>query len=266
MTANAASKRIDIRDEPFGKNIKQWPPEVGPFDYNAMNGMLGAYGSWYGPNNIVNMPAAWPTDVLEEECCLPNGHPAKASGIDVSRPFVLNGVTCGPLPGFEPGYFSGAAPDRGWIDRGEDGADIVAATFTVEPNSVAPGGDVEVSWTGGASVKDWYRLVKIGQPATDQYWAYTSSCSQSAGSVMKPSGTCLFTMPTELGNYEFQFLADNGYTVIATSNQIAVAEPEPPEPEEETMLVYVPALLKGGELVPVEDSEVLKRLMQGKKK
>jgi hypothetical protein len=97
-----------------------WPAQIGVFDYNSMSRALGAGGSWYGPHNVATMPAIWPSNEIETEFILPEGHQAKTSGIDVSQPFVINGKTYGPLPGFEPGYFTGAAPDRGWIDRGED--------------------------------------------------------------------------------------------------------------------------------------------------
>jgi hypothetical protein len=73
-------------------------------------------------------------------------------------------------------------------------------------------------------------------------------------------------MPADVGTYEFRLYANDTDTQLAVSNMVTVQEAEPePEPDEETMLVYVPALLKGGELVPVEDSEVLKRFI-GKKK
>jgi hypothetical protein len=258
MTANAASKKIDIRDERFGKNVKQWPAEVGPFDYNAMGGALGAYGSWYGPNNITNMPTAWPTDVHEEDCSLPDGHPAKASGIDISRPFVLNSVEYPALPGFEPGYFLGAAPDRGWINRGEDGGDIVAATLRVIPDRVEPSGICKLTWTGGGSAKDWFALSKVGEEHEwDKYlWAYTSSCGESAGETAKPSGLCLCAMPTELGIYEFHLYADDSHQVIATSNQVTVQETEPaPEPEER-ILAWI---------VPIRDPAEIKRLLRSKK-
>jgi hypothetical protein len=266
LTSNAASKH-PRSEEPFGKTIKQWPPEVGPFDYNAMNGVLGAGGSWYGAHNIANMPTAWPTDVIQEECYLPDGHPAKASGIDISRPFVLNGVTYDPLPGFEPGYFEGVAPDRGWIDRGEEngGGEIVPATFTATPNAVVPGATVTVSWTGSTTARDWFALYERGMShAFDKYhWAYCSSCGATLG-TLQPSGSCTIVMPADVGTYEFRLYANDTDTQLAVSNPITVQEAEP-EPDEETMLVYVPALLKGGELVPVEDSEVLKRFI-GKKK
>jgi hypothetical protein len=256
---NAASKPPDDDDPRGRKTVKQWPPEVGPFDYNALGGTLGAGGPWYGAHNLTDIPEAWATDVIQEECYLPDGHPAKASGIDISRPFVLNGVTYDPLPGFEPGYFEGAAPDRGWIDRGENGGEIVVATLTAVPASVAPGATVTLSWTGSGSARDWFALYEAGQShAFDKHhWAYCSSCGATLG-TLQPSGSCTIVMPAEVGTYEFRLYANDTDTQLAVSNPITVQETEPePEPEpEEGMLAWI---------IPVQDPEVLNRFMRKKK-
>ena len=47
------------------------------------------------------------------------GSPACETGIDVSRPFTVNGKTYSALPGFEPGYFKGKAPAAGALQEGE---------------------------------------------------------------------------------------------------------------------------------------------------
>jgi hypothetical protein len=251
-------------------NAADWPATVGLFDYNSMSGALGAWGSWYGGHNVTMMPPIWSCAQVERDFIVPDGHSTKGTGIDVSRPFVINGQTYGPLPGFEPGYFFGAAPDRGWIDRGDDdgGGEIVAATLTATPDAVVPGATVTLSWTGSASARDWFALYDSGQShAFDKYgWAYCSSCSATLG-TLQPSGSCTIAMPADVGTYEFRLYANDTDTQLAVSNMVTVEEAEPePEPDEETMLVYVPALLKGGELVPVEDSEVLKRFIRKKKK
>src|SRR5262245_53704835 len=254
-------------------NAAGWPAEIGLFDYNIMSSSLGAYGSWYGPNNVTNMVPVWPSKEVATDFTLPDGHPAKASGIDVSKPFTINGRTFGPLPGFESGYFEGAAPDRGWIYREESGGDIVAATFTAAPDSVAPGADVEISWTGSSSARDWWALYKVGQEsaAFDKYgWGYTS-CSTTP-TIVRPSGTCLFTMPTELGSYEFQLFANDGVQILATSNQVTVqeAEPIPPEPEpehEEVIMAFVPVWIEKPENVtPIEPGEFQALLKKKSKK
>jgi hypothetical protein len=133
----------------------------------------------------------------------------------------------------------------------------VAATVTVTPDVVAPGEVVVVSWTGGQNARDWYCCYKIGEEH-EYGWAYTSSCSELAGATAKPTGSCSFTMPAELGIYEFHLYADNGYERIATSNPVTVAEPvpEPEPPDEERMLAWI---------IPIRDPAEIKRLMRSKK-
>ncbi len=45
--------------------------------------------------------------------------PALGAGVDVSKPFTVNGKTFPALPGFEPGYFKGPAPAAGALQKGE---------------------------------------------------------------------------------------------------------------------------------------------------
>ena len=47
------------------------------------------------------------------------GSPALEAGVDVSKPFTLNGKNFPALPGFEPGYFKGRAPAAGALQGGE---------------------------------------------------------------------------------------------------------------------------------------------------
>jgi hypothetical protein len=44
--------------------------------------------------------------------------PARAKGIDLSKPITLDGKTFGPLPGMNPGYFKGNKPDLGAVQFG----------------------------------------------------------------------------------------------------------------------------------------------------
>jgi hypothetical protein len=241
-----------------------WPSEMGAFDYNALSGSLGAGGSWYGPHNIINMPQAWPSDQVEKDFVLPDNHPARGSAIDVSKPFILNSVEYEPLPGFEPGY----ALDRGWIDRGEEppepptnGGEEVTAIFTVEPEIVVPGADVEVSWSGGQTNKDWYALYKIpwGNEYDEYGWAYTSSCGEGVGNV-KYSGTCIFTMPEEPGVYDFHFYLNDSEEVLAISNRVTVSENNPePEPEPDMVEVMIKAWVRREDMVPVPQKKKAKK-------
>ena len=47
------------------------------------------------------------------------GSPALAAGVDVSRPFTVNGKKFPAFPGFKPGYFKGRAPAAGAFQKGE---------------------------------------------------------------------------------------------------------------------------------------------------
>ena len=46
--------------------------------------------------------------------------PALEAGVDVSRPFTVNGKKFPAMPGFKPGYFTGKAPAAGAFQKGED--------------------------------------------------------------------------------------------------------------------------------------------------
>jgi len=54
------------------------------------------------------------------------GSPALETGIDISRPFTVNGKTYPALPGFAPGYFEGKAPAAGALQKGESMARFTA--------------------------------------------------------------------------------------------------------------------------------------------
>ena len=52
--------------------------------------------------------------------------PALGMGVDVSKPFTLNGKNFPALPGFKLGYFEGRAPAAGALQQGESMADFIA--------------------------------------------------------------------------------------------------------------------------------------------
>jgi len=74
-----------------------------------------------------------------------------------------------------------------------------------------------VSWSVSGtspSSSDWVGLYVIGAPSTDYlWWTYTAG---------QPTGQKTVTMPSAPGTYEFRYLLDNGYTVVATSNPVTV--------------------------------------------
>ena len=55
---------------------------------------------------------------LPDVTLAPNS-PALEAGVDISRPFTVNGKSYPALPGFAPGYFKGKAPAAGALQAGE---------------------------------------------------------------------------------------------------------------------------------------------------
>jgi hypothetical protein len=106
---------------------------------------------------------------------------------------------------------------------------VTGASLTASPSSVSAGGTVTVSWSGvtNPTNTDWIGVYVPGAANTTnggsgQDWIYDDSCTQAAGTSALSSGSCSFTMPTTSGTYELRLLSNNGYTSIATSNQITV--------------------------------------------
>src|SRR5262249_16681191 len=98
-------------------------------------------------------------------------------------------------------------------------------TLTVSPSSVAGGGQVTVSWSGGtgASGHDWLAFYPAG--ATDNAyldWFYPASCSKTPGATGSGGGSCTFTMPAGAGSYEFRLFSNDSFTRLATSDAVTV--------------------------------------------
>jgi hypothetical protein len=99
-------------------------------------------------------------------------------------------------------------------------------TITTNVSTVSKGGtgDRQLERVSGPIPKDWIGLYTPGAANTAYLsWKYDSSCTQTAGSTAKASGSCSFTMPTTAGTFEFRLLANDGFTVIAKSGTISVA-------------------------------------------
>jgi hypothetical protein len=96
---------------------EDWTKEgmMGGVDYNwIMTPPLSA--PWLGDNNIIiGSNDGWMWDSDDRSFILPSNSSARNSGLDLSKPFVLNGVTHEALPGMNPGYFSGNAPNMGAV-------------------------------------------------------------------------------------------------------------------------------------------------------
>lgn len=83
------------------------------FDYNWAGGDVTKEG-YMGPHNILSPgETLWgPGDM---EMLVGAASPAYAKGLDLSKPWTVDGKTHPALPGMSPGYFSGAAPSLGYV-------------------------------------------------------------------------------------------------------------------------------------------------------
>jgi hypothetical protein len=68
---------------------------------------------WYGKNNVFAWNKKMWNDATVPDFTLPSGSAARNAGIDVSRPFTIDGRSYMALPGITPGGFSGSRPDLG---------------------------------------------------------------------------------------------------------------------------------------------------------
>jgi hypothetical protein len=98
-------------------------------------------------------------------------------------------------------------------------------TLSANPTTVAPGGTVTATWSGIAnpSTTDWIGLYTPGAANTAYIdWLYVS-CSQTAGAA-RASGSCPVTVPSTVapGTYQLRLLANDGFTLLATSNTFTV--------------------------------------------
>jgi hypothetical protein len=82
---------------------------------------------WNNSSNVVS------ADFIPADNASPS---PEHKGIDVSQPFYLvSGGPYGPLPGFEPGYFEGSAPDIGAMQKGGGGNVAPPAVSITSPAS-----------------------------------------------------------------------------------------------------------------------------------
>ena len=99
-------------------------------------------------------------------------------------------------------------------------------TLSASPTTVAPGGTITATWSGIANptATDWIGLYTPGAANTAFIdWIYVS-CSQTAGAA-RASGSCPFVVPSTVapGTYQLRLLANDGFTLLATSNNFTVA-------------------------------------------
>lgn len=92
---------------------------VAAFDYNWVGGTYPPkekFPAWFGPHNVnAQNQLLWDITSIPD-FRLPENSTARAIGIDLSKPYTIDGRTYPALPGMEPGYFSGKAPDAGALE------------------------------------------------------------------------------------------------------------------------------------------------------
>lgn len=91
------------------------------------------------------------------------------------------------------------------------------------PFLVNRGGTITVTWADlpNPTALDWIGLYPVGATATNFVeWKYVS-CSHAAGSAAA-NGSCTFTAPTNSGMYELRLYANDGFSLVVSSNQITV--------------------------------------------
>ncbi len=88
-------------------------------------------------------------------------------------------------------------------------------TVTASANTVAPGGQLNVSWTASTGrPKDWIGLFKVRDGNGNHGWSnYTEGAT---------SGTFTLSAPTEAGQYEFRYLLNDGVNDAARSSLVTV--------------------------------------------
>ena len=84
------------------------------FDYNWIGGAGAFSPPPVGVNNrVFSGVRLWPDGTSQLN--LASDSTARAMGLDLSKPWTVNGVTRPALPGMTPGYFSGSTPNAGAI-------------------------------------------------------------------------------------------------------------------------------------------------------
>ncbi len=109
-------------------------------------------------------------------------------------------------------------------------------TLVASPATVASGGTVTVTFANVANrtPTDWIgEFNKTSGDSNFIEWLYDSNCTNTVSSVSRHSGSCIFTMPTAGGTYNFRLFSGNSGSRLKTSNDVVVtpsATPPAPTP------------------------------------
>jgi hypothetical protein len=87
-------------------------------------------------------------------------------------------------------------------------------TLTAHTDTVVAGDQISVSWSAPrGELEDWIALCKVGQAYDDDWYDFTKGAT---------SGTLTVAAPTQPGQYEFRYLFDDTFEVLAQSRPVTV--------------------------------------------
>jgi hypothetical protein len=87
-------------------------------------------------------------------------------------------------------------------------------TLTAHTDTVVAGDQISVSWSvPRGELEDWIALCKVGQAYDDDWYDFTKGAT---------SGTLTVAAPTQPGQYEFRYLFDDTFEVLAQSRPVTV--------------------------------------------
>jgi hypothetical protein len=142
--------------------------------------------------------------------------------LNASSPAIDRGANVG-LP------YSGSSPDIGAYEYGASSVSTpqapatANATLTLSATSAQPSSSVSVSVKNApGNATDWVGLYRVGDNDVSFLdWKYLNN-SQSAPSGGVNSATLNFSLPENIGSYEFRFFSTNGFSRLAVSAMIVV--------------------------------------------
>jgi hypothetical protein len=113
----------------------------------------------------------------------------------------------------QDGYTDVVTSNTVTVDSGGGGGVLA---LVASPSTVLPGAPLNISWTApsGQAASDWIGLYKVGSGNTAVlWWQYTGGAT---------SGSFQLNAPNQVGQYQFRYLLQDGYTDAATSNTVTV--------------------------------------------
>ena len=113
----------------------------------------------------------------------------------------------------QDGYTDVVTSNTVTVDSGGGGGVLA---LVASPSTVLPGAPLNISWTApsGQAASDWIGLYHVGAGNTAVlWWQYTGGAT---------SGSFQLNAPNQVGQYQFRYLLQDGYTDAATSNTVTV--------------------------------------------